>query len=119
MIIVLQATFAPVIERQQKMVGGPFGHALALSAPLEVGEAEVNPQQDTRFRDIAHGHEVTLIVESTVRALTEIWSGDLLPDQALEQHQLRILGRPRDTRDIWRWIGTSGFAPTRLAAHTQ
>jgi hypothetical protein len=24
------------------------------------------------------GHEVTLIVESTVRALTEIWSGDLL-----------------------------------------
>jgi len=64
------------------------------------------------------GHEVTLIVESTVRALTEIWSGDLLPGQALEQHQLRILGRPRDARDIWRWIGTSGFAPTRLATHT-
>ena len=62
------------------------------------------------------GHEVTLVVESTVRALTEIWSGDLLPGQALEQHQLRVLGRARDARDIWRWIGTSGFAPTRLAA---
>ena len=65
------------------------------------------------------GHEVTLIVESTVRALTEIWSGDLLPGQALEQRQIRVLGRPRDAREIWRWIGTSGFAPTRLAAFTQ
>ena len=65
------------------------------------------------------GHEVTLIVESTVRALTEIWSGDLLPGQALDQLQLRVLGRPRDARDFWRWIGTSGFAPPRLAAHTQ
>ena len=64
------------------------------------------------------GHEVTLIVESTVRALTEIWSGDLLPGQALDQRQLRVLGRPRDARDFWRWIGTSGFAPTRLAALT-
>ena len=65
------------------------------------------------------GHEVTLIVESTVRALTEIWSGDLLPDQALQQDQLRVLGRPRDAREIWRWIGTSGFAPTRIAALKQ
>jgi len=65
------------------------------------------------------GHEVTLVVESTVRALTEIWSGDLVPGQALDQRQLKVLGRPRDARDIWRWIGTSGFAPTRLAAHTQ
>jgi len=65
------------------------------------------------------GHEVTLIVESTVRALTEIWSGDLLPGQALDLMQLRVLGRPRDARDFWRWIGTSGFAPTRLATHAQ
>jgi hypothetical protein len=64
------------------------------------------------------GHEVTLIVESTVRALTEIWSGDIRPGQALDQQQLRILGRPRDARDFWSWIGTSGFAPTRLAALT-
>ena len=64
------------------------------------------------------GHEVTLIVESTLRALTEIWSGDLLPSQALEQGQLRVLGRPRDAREVWRWIGTSGFAPTRFAAFT-
>jgi DNA-binding HxlR family transcriptional regulator len=65
------------------------------------------------------GHEVNVIVESTVRALTEIWSGDLLPGQALDQHQLRVLGRPRDAHDFWRWIGTSGFAPTRLAASNQ
>src|SRR5688572_19106488 len=42
------------------------------------------------------GHEVTLIVESTVRALTEIWAGDLLPEQALDSRKLRVLGGPRD-----------------------
>ena len=61
------------------------------------------------------GHEVTLIVESTVRALTEIWAGDLLPEQALDSRKLRVLGGPRDARNIWRWLGTSAFAPTRRA----
>ena len=61
------------------------------------------------------GHEVTLIVESTVRALTEVWVGDVLPEQALSSHKLRVLGRPRDASNIWRWLGTSNFAPTRRA----
>ena len=61
------------------------------------------------------GHEVTLIVESTVRALTEIWVGEVLPEQALDSNKLRVLGRSRDARNIWRWLGTSAFAPTRRA----
>jgi DNA-binding HxlR family transcriptional regulator len=61
------------------------------------------------------GHEVTLIVESTVRALTEIWTGDLLPDEALSSRSLRVLGGARDARNLWRWIGASAFAPTRRA----
>ena len=64
------------------------------------------------------GHEVTLIVESTVRALTEIWTGDLLPDQALSARSLRVLGGARDARNLWRWIGASVFAPTRRAVVT-
>jgi DNA-binding HxlR family transcriptional regulator len=59
------------------------------------------------------GHEVTLIVESTVRALTEIWTGDVLPEQAVERREVRVQGAARDVRNVWRWIGASVFAPTR------
>jgi DNA-binding HxlR family transcriptional regulator len=59
------------------------------------------------------GHEVTLIVESTVRALTEVWTGDLLPEQAMKRGEVRVLGAARDARNVWRWIGASVFAPTR------
>jgi len=59
------------------------------------------------------GYEVTLIIESTVRALTEIWTGDLLPEQAVERREVRVQGGARDARSVWRWIGASVFAPTR------
>ena len=59
------------------------------------------------------GHEVTLIVESTVRALTEIWTGDLVPEEAVKRGDVRVLGVARDARNVWRWIGASMFAPTR------
>ena len=65
------------------------------------------------------GHEVTLIVESSVRTLTEIWGGELLPEQALGRHAVRVLGNARDARNIWRWLGASTFAPTRREALTQ
>jgi len=59
------------------------------------------------------GYEVTLIIESTVRALTEIWTGDLLPEQAVERREVRVQGGARDARSVWRWIGASVFASTR------
>lgn len=59
------------------------------------------------------GYEVTLIVESSVRALTEIWTGELQPEQALRRQQVRVLGSARDARNVWRWLGVSAFAPTR------
>jgi DNA-binding HxlR family transcriptional regulator len=61
------------------------------------------------------GHEVTLIIESTVRALTEIWTGDLLPEDAVSRRAIRVLGDARDARNVWSWIGASAFAPTRRA----
>ena len=61
------------------------------------------------------GRELTLVVDATVRALTEIWSGDLTPEQALQSREVRVDGARRDAQDLWRWLGTSAFAPTRRA----
>ncbi len=61
------------------------------------------------------GHELTLVMESTVRALTEIWTGDSYPKTELTAGRLRIDGAARDARDLWRWLGRSMFAPSKAA----
>jgi DNA-binding HxlR family transcriptional regulator len=62
------------------------------------------------------GHVPTLQLESTVRALTEIWSGDTTPTEAARAKEIRVLGAKRDAESLWRWLGTSAFAGTRHAA---
>jgi hypothetical protein len=59
------------------------------------------------------GHEVTIIVDATVRALTDIWTGDSDPARELRAGTMRLLGSDDDRRALWRWIGRSLFAPTR------
>lgn len=59
------------------------------------------------------GRAPTLVVESTLRALTEIWSGDLAPAQALASGSVRVEGNRRDAARLWDWLGTSAFAPSR------
>lgn len=61
------------------------------------------------------GHELTLIVESTVRALTEIWTGDSDSKNELTAGHLSVAGTQRDARELWRWLGQSIFAPSRTA----
>ena len=61
------------------------------------------------------GHEVTVVVESTVRALTEIWTGDSDPEKAILAGQLSVIGAGRRGQMLWRWLGRSMFAPTRMA----
>jgi DNA-binding HxlR family transcriptional regulator len=61
------------------------------------------------------GHELTLIVDSTVRSLTEIWTGDTDPGKELAAGRLRVDGRDRDVRNLWLWLGRSVFAPSRAA----
>jgi DNA-binding HxlR family transcriptional regulator len=63
------------------------------------------------------GEDLTLIVESTVRALTEVWTGDADAQALVHAGKLRIIGSARDARALWRWLGRSGFADTREAAH--
>lgn len=62
------------------------------------------------------GREATLVVTAKLRALTEIWTGDRLPEEALASGDVRVEGDKRDARRLWAWLGTSAFAPTRRAA---
>lgn len=62
------------------------------------------------------GHEVSVVVESTVRALTEVWTGDSDPETEIQSGQLNVLGAGRRGQTLWRWLGRSMFAPTRVAA---
>ena len=61
------------------------------------------------------GHELTVVVDSTVRSLTEIWVGDAEPAIEIAAGRLRIQGAGRGGRDLWRWIGRSIFAASRVA----
>ncbi|MNS89211.1 hypothetical protein D3C72_1232170 [compost metagenome] len=62
------------------------------------------------------GRELTLVVDASVRALTEVWTGDRTPAQALQSREIRVDGARCDAQDLWRWLGTSVFASTRRAA---
>jgi hypothetical protein len=59
---------------------------------------------------------LTLVVDSSVRALTEVWAGDRTPKEVLESRELRVDGAMKDAENLWRWLGTSAFAGTRSAA---
>lgn len=59
------------------------------------------------------GRELTLVVIASVRALTEIWSGDLTPAEALASGAVQVDGDRRDAQRLWRMLGTSAFAPSR------
>lgn len=65
------------------------------------------------------GRELTLVVHSSVRALTEVWSGDRTPREVLQTRELTVEGPSKDAENLWRWLGTSGFAGTRSAARAQ
>jgi DNA-binding HxlR family transcriptional regulator len=61
------------------------------------------------------GHEVTVLVRSTVRALTDIWTGDSNPKTEHAEGHMQVQGGGRGGADLWRWLGRSMFASTREA----
>jgi hypothetical protein len=65
------------------------------------------------------GHEVTVVVDSTVRALTQVWTGDSDPEQEIRAGELSVLGAGRKGESLWRWLGRSMFAPTRSAVRPE
>lgn len=62
------------------------------------------------------GRELTLFIGATLRALTDIWSGERTPAQTLQAREISIEGVNRDAVRFWAWLGTSPFAPTRRQA---
>jgi len=59
------------------------------------------------------GRDITLVVDSTVRALTEVWAGERTPEDVIRSGELRVDGAARDARCLWQWLGTSAFAGSR------
>jgi hypothetical protein len=59
------------------------------------------------------GHDLTLQVHSSVRALTDIWTGEASPGSALRARDVQVIGPAKDAERLWRWLGTSAFAETR------
>jgi hypothetical protein len=68
--------------------------------------------RDARVRESAWW----LVVDASVRALTEVWAGDCTLERALQSREIRVDGAKRDAKDLWRRLGTSAFASTRRAA---
>jgi DNA-binding HxlR family transcriptional regulator len=64
------------------------------------------------------GRDVTVVVDATVRGLTEVWSGDRTPAESIAAGAVRIDGARRDAARLWQWLGASAFAPTRRRAVT-
>jgi DNA-binding HxlR family transcriptional regulator len=62
------------------------------------------------------GRDLTLVVDATVRGLTEVWAGDRTADEVMASGAMRIEGARRDAARLWRWLGASAFAPTRRKA---
>ena len=62
------------------------------------------------------GHDLDVIVDSTLRALTEVWTGDSDPTNEISAGAITVEGGGRQGQQLWRWLGRSLFAPTRSLA---
>jgi DNA-binding HxlR family transcriptional regulator len=62
------------------------------------------------------GHELDVVVESTVRSLTDVWTGESEPQAEIAAGRLKVQGAGRSGRALWNWLGQSVFAPTRIEA---
>jgi hypothetical protein len=60
--------------------------------------------------DADPGHEVTATVRGDLRALTEVWRGDLSWDRALAAGRLVVEGPADARRSVPRWVGQSTLA---------
>jgi DNA-binding HxlR family transcriptional regulator len=65
------------------------------------------------------GHELDVVVESTVRALTDVWTGESTPETEIRRGRLAVQGAGRNGQALWKWIGRSLFAQTRVEARSR
>jgi hypothetical protein len=81
-----------------------------------IGSRLKKEQLDAGFLMWDIRHELDAVVESTVRALTEIWTGDSDPHAEIAAGRVRVVGGGRGGASVWRWLGRSMFAPSRARA---
>jgi hypothetical protein len=62
------------------------------------------------------GLEVMLTVETTLRAMVDVWMGDRRVDEALRSGAIELKGPPRLTRTFPSWLLFSDFAPVERLA---
>ncbi|MEJ5989273.1 helix-turn-helix domain-containing protein [Ramlibacter sp. PS3R-8] len=62
------------------------------------------------------GHDLDVVVDSTLRALTEVWTGDSEPNEQIRAGAISVAGGGRQGQQLWKWLGRSLFAPTRSLA---
>jgi DNA-binding HxlR family transcriptional regulator len=65
------------------------------------------------------GHELDVVVESTVRALTDVWTGESAPETEIRDGRLAVQGAGRNGQALWKWIGLSLYAQTRVEARSR
>ncbi len=58
------------------------------------------------------GFDIDLVVEASLRSLTEVWLGHLPIDQAIRENRLRLEGSRRDVAAFRTWFALSMFAPS-------
>jgi DNA-binding HxlR family transcriptional regulator len=61
--------------------------------------------------DFDPGHELDLLVKSSLRSMTAIWMGLTTIKQEAESGDLEIEGDPSLARSMQQWLGLSAFAP--------
>jgi DNA-binding HxlR family transcriptional regulator len=65
------------------------------------------------------GRDLTLVVQSSLRALIEVWTGSRTPSEALQMRELSVEGASQDAESLWRWMGTGAFAGIRTVARSR
>lgn len=61
------------------------------------------------------GEDEHLLIETCVRALTEVWMGDADIQQAIRQRRIKVLGYVEFEKSISRWLGHHRLAGIRPA----
>ena len=64
------------------------------------------------------GRDPTLVVRSSLRALTEVWTGHRTPLELLQTRELRVEGPSQDAESLWRWMGRDVSAVARSGRPT-
>jgi len=57
-----------------------------------------------------------LTVETTMRAMVDVWLGDRKVDEAMKSRAIELKGSPPLTRTFPNWLLLSDFAPVERAA---